>query len=1060
MSNKKYWRSLEDLNDSPELIKKAQNEFAEPIPMDEFLGSEGVSTNSTPRRDFLKFLGFSVTAATLAACETPVRKVVPYVIKPEEITVGVSNWYATTFANGHDYCEVLVKTREGRPIKIEGNKFSKVTGGGTNARTQASVLSLYDEARFKKPMKGNAETSWSTLDKEVVSQLSQIASAGGQVRLLTSTITSPSTRQVIAEFTAKYPTAKHITYDAISFHGVRLANMSSFGKAVIPTYHFEKSEVIVSFGADFLNAWLSPIEYAKQYGSTRKLNEEKKSMSRHYQFETLMSVTGANADYRVGLKPSQLNNALVNLYNEIAKKSGSATLSSKASPADKEIVKAANDLWNAKGKSLVVSGSNDKDFQTICNAINAMLGSYGNTIDLENHSNFHQGNDEEVASLIQEMKEGKVGALFMNNVNPVYSMPSTWGFEAAMSKVALTVSFDDRPNETTEKCKYVATGTHFLESWGDASPKPAHFALIQPTIYPIFDARQMEQSLLMWSGSTTSYQDYVKSVWQKSVYTLQSDESNFETWWMTSLHDGVRVFSTAAAANVTFAGDLSTASSNLIKASTGGEFEVTFYENAIGDGSMSNNPWLHELPDAITKVVWDNYITMSPKQMIALGYSIEREQEAKSDVAEVVINGTSMKLPVYPQPGQPEGTIGIAMGYGRKVGGKLFVNKDVLDNNVLGGANIFPALTYTNGSLHYMNSSVTIKKTSDQYILASTQTHHTMMGRNMVKETNLLAWQKDKAAGNERETFKVKEHGKHVEKSAEELDLWATEKNPGFDRPGHFWNLSIDLNSCIGCGNCIVSCQAENNVSVVGKDEVRRTREMHWLRIDRYYSSDRAHSRKPEDGKIKMYHELEVPSENPEVVFQPVMCQHCNHAPCETVCPVIATTHSSEGLNQMTYNRCVGTKYCANNCPYKVRRFNWFNYHNNAQFDYVTNNELSKLVLNPDVTVRSRGVMEKCSMCVQRIQEGKLSAKRDGRRLKDGDVETACAQSCPTNAITFGDANLKDSKVAVAKKDERMYTMLDELDTQPSVFYLTKVRNNETAGAHHEETSKPAHHEA
>jgi molybdopterin-containing oxidoreductase family iron-sulfur binding subunit len=308
--------------------------------------------------------------------------------------------------------------------------------------------------------------------------------------------------------------------------------------------------------------------------------------------------------------------------------------------------------------------------------------------------------------------------------------------------------------------------------------------------------------------------------------------------------------------------------------------------------------------------------------------------------------------------------------------------------------------------------------------------------------------------------FKVKEQGKHVEKSAEELDLWATEKNPGFDRPGHFWNLSIDLNSCIGCGNCIVSCQAENNVSVVGKDEVRRTREMHWLRIDRYYSSDRAHSKKPEDGKIQMYHDLEVPSENPEVVFQPVMCQHCNHAPCETVCPVIATTHSSEGLNQMTYNRCVGTKYCANNCPYKVRRFNWFNYHNNAQFDYVTNNELSKLVLNPDVTVRSRGVMEKCSMCVQRIQEGKLSAKRDGRRLKDGDVETACAQSCPTNAITFGDANLKDSKVAVAKKDERMYTMLDELDTQPSVFYLTKVRNNETAGAYHEEKSKPAHHEA
>lgn len=1057
MSNKKYWRSLEDLNDSPELIKKAQNEFAEPIPMDEFLSKDGLSTNSTPRRDFLKFLGFSVTAATLAACETPVRKVVPYVIKPEEITVGVSNWYASTFSNGHDYCEVLVKTREGRPIKIEGNKFSKVTYGGTNARTQASVLSLYDEARLKKPRKGNAESSWNTIDSDIVNQLNQIAAAGGQIRILTSSLNSPTTKSVIGEFTIKYPTTKHISFDAISFYSIKMANLSSFGKSIIPTYRFDKCDTIVSFGADFLNAWLSPIEYAKQYGITRKLAEDKQSMSRHYQFETVMSVSGANADYRFGLKPSQINIALVNLYNEIAKKSGASLLNSKPCPADSLVAKAAADLWNSKGKSLVVSGSNDKDVQVVVNAINSLLGSYGNTIDLDNFSNIHQGNDEEVFALIQEMKAGNISALLMQNVNPVYSMPANWGFESAMSKVGLTISFDDRPNETTEKCKYVALGTHFLESWGDASPKPNHFALIQPAIYPIFDSRQMEQSLLIWSGNTISYQDYVKTFWQKNIFTLQSEEISFETWWLTSLHDGVRVFSDVASTPVSFTGDVTNSSNNLLKNTTTSDFEITFYENAIGDGSMSNNPWLHELPDAITKVVWDNYITMSPKQMIALGYTIEREQEVKSDVAEITVNGITMKLPVYPQPGQPEGTIGVAMGYGRNVGGKLFVNKDIMDNNVLGGANVFPALTFTNGSLHYMNPQVSLKKTEEKYFLASTQTHHTMMGRNMVKETSLLAWQKDKAAGNEKEKFKVKENGKHIEKTADELDLWATEKNPGFDRPGHFWNLSIDLNSCIGCGNCIVSCQAENNVSVVGKDEVRRTREMHWLRIDRYYSSDRKHSKKPEDGKINMYHDLEVPSENPEVVFQPVMCQHCNHAPCETVCPVIATTHSSEGLNQMTYNRCVGTKYCANNCPYKVRRFNWFKYHNNSQFDYVTNNELSKLVLNPDVTVRSRGVMEKCSMCVQRIQEGKLNAKRDGRRLKDGDVETACAQSCPTNAITFGDANMKDSKVSQVKKDERMYVMLEEIDTQPSVFYLTKVRNNETAGMHHE--VKTTHHE-
>lgn len=1040
MSTKKYWKSLEDLNDSPELIKKSTNEFAEPIPMEDFLSGSSVSENSTPRRDFLKFLGFSVTAAALAACETPVRKVVPYVIKPEEITVGLSNWYASSFFDGHDYCEVLVKTREGRPIKVEGNKLSKITFGSTNARVQASVLSLYDEVRYTKPQKNGTSSSWTEVDKDISTKLAGIASSGGAIRILTSSITSPSTINAVGEFVKKYTNVQHISYDAISASGIIKANEANFGKAVVPTYHFDMADCIVSIGADFLSGWLSPIEYAVQYGKTRKVSPENPKMSCHHQFETTLSLTGSNADYRTGIKPSEIGSVVVSLYNAVAKNTGGSSVNGKATVYDAAIAKAAKDLVASKGKSLVVCGSNESNVQMLVNGINSMLLSYGTTIDLNNFSNTKQGNDAKVTELVAEMKAGKVAALFVANSNPIYSLPSSLGFADAIKKVQLSVSFADRPDETSSACQYVCPTHHYLEAWGDEQPKPGYYALTQPTIYPLFETRAYQESLLKWSGIETSYQEFVKSNWQNTIFTQQSEDTFFENWWMQSLHDGIRILGSQTPTDFKLNGDMSTAAAEASKGLSGnGNFEVTFYESiALGNGSQANNPWLQELPDPITKVVWDNYITMSPAQMKEMGFTTEREMEVKSDVADITINGITFKLPVYPQPGQPNGTIGIAIGYGRTKGGKIIENPEIL-----GGANVFAALGLANGTLNYF-AKAEIKKSSETYMLASTQTHHTLMGRNMVKETTLSEYKKDRKAGNEPETFKVKENGKHVGKTAEELSLWSTKEHPGFERPGHFWNMSIDLNACIGCGACIISCQAENNVPVVGKDEVRKSREMHWIRIDRYYSSDTTkENSEGKIGKIDMYGKMELPSENPEVVFQPVMCMHCNHAPCETVCPVLATTHSSEGLNQMTYNRCVGTKYCANNCPYKVRRFNWFRYHNNAKFDYNQNSELQKMVLNPDVTVRSRGVMEKCSMCVQRIQEGKLNAKKDGRRIKDGEIEMACAQGCPTNAITFGDVNDTASMVAQNKKNERTYYMLEELDVQPSVFYLTKVRNKE-----------------
>jgi molybdopterin-containing oxidoreductase family iron-sulfur binding subunit len=490
--------------------------------------------------------------------------------------------------------------------------------------------------------------------------------------------------------------------------------------------------------------------------------------------------------------------------------------------------------------------------------------------------------------------------------------------------------------------------------------------------------------------------------------------------------------------------DLTVAAAAIANAASA-EWEITLHEiTSMGNGSQANNPWLLEMPDPVSKVVWDNYIAMSPKRMQEMGLRIIHEKEEPFSVVELTVNGVTVKAPVFPQPGQPDGTIAIAYGFGHTAIGKA---ADGI------GTNAFSMLTVNGEQIINHSNRVSIKPIDETYMLVSTQTHHTLMGRHMVKETTLAEYSKDAHAGNHKEKLVVSDGHKHEKKDPRTLDLWATPDNKGFDKPGLFWNMSIDLSSCIGCGNCVVSCQAENNVAVVGKDEVRKTREMHWIRIDRYYSSDTTKENVPDGtGVIDTYKLMEIPSENPTVVFQPVMCQHCNHAPCETVCPVLATTHSNEGLNQMTYNRCVGTKYCANNCPYKVRRFNWFKYFDNSEFDFNMNNDLGKMVLNPDVTVRSRGVMEKCSMCIQRIQEGKLNAKKEGRKIVDGEVKTACQQSCPTEAITFGNANDPSSKIAAANKDERSYNILEELAVLPSVYYWVKVRNTDEpahSGGHH-----------
>lgn len=1040
--NKTYWKGYEELAQTPEFIQSKNNEFVEELPIDGILGNDSLVETKTNRRDFLKFLGFSATAATLASCEAPVRRSIPYLNKPEEITPGVANYYASSFYDGHDFASVLVKTREGRPIKLEANELCAITGKGSHARVQASVLSLYDSARLTEPKKGDSSVDWKTLDKEVTSKLNAIAAAGGNIRILTSTIISPSIKRALAEFSLKYPTTKVVQYDAVSYSGIIEANAESFGIEALPTFHFEKADYIVSLGADFLANWISPIEHASQYIQKRKLSSSNNKMSRHVQIESLLSVTGSNADLRIPVKPSKIGNAAIRLLNKI-----SGELSAASTEQDAKIDKIATELKANKGKAIVVCGSNDKNIQKVVNAINVALESYGNTIDL-NHVDFtKQGKDKEVNELISEINGGKVAALIMHNVNPVYTLSNGEAFKNALAKVDLTISTAERLDETALATKYVAPDSHYLESWGDLMPRHGVYALVQPTINPLFNTRQFIESVLTWAGNTTEAHDYIQKTAETEVLPSAQAELAFASFWNKSLHDGVVNFPFVATSAAVYNGaGISDAAQSIAKSySNAGKYELAVYQKTgLGNGNQANNPWLQELPDPISKVTWDNYLIMNPGDMESLGLNIINSQERPMDVVEVKAGNQTFKLAAYPQPGLPKGVVGVALGYGRTSVGKTA-------NNI--GYNAYNLVSNVNGNLSYEVIKADVSKTSESYFLAATQTHHTMMGRAIVKETTLTQYQKDPKSGNEqillatnlKELEKTEKDGR---KGAlpKDVTLWNEFKNNN-----HFWNMVIDLNACIGCGACVISCNAENNVPVVGKDEVRRSREMHWMRIDRYYSSDMNEDRAQEDGinVIKKFDLMERPSEadSLQVVFQPVMCQHCNHAPCETVCPVLATTHSLEGLNQMTYNRCIGTRYCANNCPYKVRRFNWFRYNENDQFDYYMNDDLGKMVLNPDVTVRSRGVMEKCSMCVQRIQEGKLNAKKQGIRPKDGSIKMACQQACPTNAITFGDYNDETSALRNLYVDERRYQLLEEIGVQPSVHYLTKVRNSDSINA-------------
>ncbi len=1040
-SNKKYWKSEAELKPNDSIVETLkQNEFTESIPVDEFLGDkEQLASSETSRRDFLKYVGFSTAAATLAACEGPVHKSIPYVFQPERIIPGIANYYATTIADGFDFASILVKTREARPIKIEGNKEAKVLGG-TNARIQASVLSLYDSTRLQGPLSGGNPVEWDELDAGVKSKLSSISASGKQIALLTQTYASPSTNRLIQQFSEVYENVNHVTYDAVSSSAALDAYQAKYGERALADYDFSKAELIVSFGADFLGDWQGG-GYSSGYSSGRVPKNGK--MSRHVQFESIMTLTGANADKRVPVSPAGQKVALAHLYAKLSGTSASGTLSDSASRALDNVVQG---ISGNKRKAVVVTGLDDTDAQALVLAINEMLGSEAFEPNAPRY--IRSGSTEKLNALISDMQNGRVGALIMDGVNPAYSLPNATAFKEALSGVELSITSTTNRDETSELTTYVASANHFLESWGDVEFKKDHFGLMQPVIRELFDTRQFQQNLLKWMGSEQTYYEFVKDSWSEGVLAGAD--------WNKALHDGVYRAEYATLysdplmpmqgadkaegenvdSEVMDAPSLSASVQRLSAATDSGMSLVLYPKIGLGDGRQSGNPWLQEFPDPITRVSWDNYLTVSKKDANELGLVNENVANGGLDgsYVNVTVEGTTLNgVPVIIQPGQAEGTVGLALGYGRLSGMK---------SEMQVGVNAFPLYQNFNSA-----QGATIEKAPGMHEFACIQLHKTLMGRgDIIKETTLEDF-KTKPASEWNHVPQVSLD--HQEVPANTVDLWE-----GFDRSiGHHFNMSIDLNSCTGCGACVIACSAENNVPVVGKKEIRLSRDMHWLRIDRYYSSEDTFEGDNEkkdaiSGAMESkssFEEMEDPAANPQVAFQPVMCQHCNHAPCETVCPVAATVHSRQGHNHMAYNRCVGTRYCANNCPYKVRRFNWFLYNNNDEFDYHMNNDLGKMVLNPDVNVRSRGVMEKCSWCIQMSQKSILDAKREGREVKDEEFQTACSNACDSGAIVFGDINNPESEVSKLKEDDRMYHLLEHVGTKPNVFYHVKVRNSNEA---------------
>ncbi len=1004
----------------PRKYKTSPDGFQNPVLTDQV----PLETNGQPidRRDFLRLAGFSLAAGLLwnGCARAPVHKAIPYLIPTENIIPGESVWQTAVCGACPAGCGMLVKIRDGRPIKVEGNPDHPLSRGGLCSVGQASLLGLYDGHRLNAPLNNGIPADWSGIDQAIIQGLDTVAKGGGAIRILTGTIISPTTNNLIDRFVSTYSGAKHVAYDPISNSAILDAHAITHGIRALPHYRFDNAEVIVGFEADFLGTWISPVEFTAAYATARNPDRsDPPSMSYHVQFESRLTITGAKADNRYALKPSEVILALGYLADALTRKADPAlnlnlnlnlnlSLNSPC-PVEPPIISGlAERLWQQQGRSLVVCGLQNVTAQNLCNYINHLLHNYGSTLDLTEPSLQQQGNDPELRQLLDEIEAGQVAALINYGVNPVYDLPGGENLAEKLKGIPLVVAISERSDETTLCAKYVCAESHKLESWWDAEPATGIVSVSQPALSPFGKTRTFAEMLSAWLGSPASDYDLIHSYWEHEVHSRSQAGTPFSALWVKALENGFLHVTSEVTERKEF--EFSAVKFPPIEQSGSADFVLALHPTvAMQDGHHAYNPYLYELPDPITKTTWDNVATVSPELAMRLGV-------VQGDILRIEQDGNSVELPVYVFPGQADGVVGAGLGYGRKessrfdkIGPQWLFGKGTTGVDGLVGKNVAPMIRWRDGQRQFELAGVKLTVTGANRALACTQEHGDLNERNSL----LFEGTHPPVIVNEAclSTYKQDRHSVVVHHSHEGDNLWSE------DHPNaiHQWAMAIDLNKCTGCSACIVSCNIENNIPIVGRDEVRRNRELHWLRIDRYYSE--------EEGRLN-------------ISFMPIMCQQCGHAPCETVCPVIATAHSEEGLNQQAYNRCVGTRYCANNCPYKVRRFNWFNYP-------FAHEGRERMILNPDVTVRSRGVMEKCSFCVQRIQEAKATAKAQGRQLADGDVKLACQQSCPAGAITFGDLTDPQSTVSKMMDNPRRYKVLEELNVRPAVGYLAGIRNGE-----------------
>ncbi|MBC8353596.1 MAG: 4Fe-4S dicluster domain-containing protein [Planctomycetes bacterium] len=971
------------------------------------------------RRHFLEAAGFTLSLATLSGCgRAPEVIALPFVDQPEGMIPGRSQTYASTCAGCPAACGLLVGVRDGRPLKMEGMPEHPLSRGGLCAIGQALPLGLYDSHRLAQPLASGKVTSWEDVDESITRLLGEVKQGNGAVRFVTSTVTSPTLKAQIDAFLAQYNDAKHVTFDAVSCSAILDAHEKTHAARVLPHYKLDQANVIVAFGADFLGTWISPVEFTAAWQTRRAPTKKHPKMSYHVQFEGRLSLTGGNADRRYRLSPVEYGGVLSHLATTLSMLAGEdppAGRLSESPIAATEIDHLAEKLWDARGASLVLCDSQDVSVQVLVNFINHLLSNYNKTLDIQRPSRQRQGNDADVLNLVEELKAGKVAALFVAGTDLTHNLPDHKAIAAGISKAKLVVSFAERQDDFASLAHFVCPDHHPLESWLDAEPVAGLVSISQPTLQPLGGTRSILESLARWSGDSDSAYDILRASWRENVLP-RVEPRPFQAFWDKAVHDGF-VNATPIAPTVS---EFQSDTVALVDAEpSGDDYTISLYSKVgLTDSRHAHNPWLQELPDPTTKITWDNYVCVSPTAAKELSLSNGDLVRVETD------EGSSVELPTLVQPGQHDRVGAIALGYGVRgtdrfadIGPKWLEGRPTVAPGELVGKNVASLIETRDGELQYTVSGVTLTKSGGRRDLASTQEHHSLEiprnvaphgaeVRDIIQETTLEEFAQDSHAG----TPHAHHHG--------DTQLWAEDHT----KSGHSWGMVIDLNKCTGCSACLIACQSENNVPVVGKDEVRRQREMHWIRLDRYYSGA---------------------GDDVSVAHQPMMCHHCDNAPCETVCPVLATVHGDEGLNVQAYNRCVGTRYCANNCPYKVRRFNWFK--------YEREDALQNLVLNPDVTVRTRGVMEKCSMCVQRIEEGKIAARQRDEPVVDGNIQTACQQSCPAQAIVFGDMNDPESKVHGAFEDPRRYRLLEEFNFRPSVAYLRSVKNREAAdgGEHH-----------